>query len=144
MLGDTVALVEELTGRPQLRLADLWDLPDQTLMTLRPGFLPGVTVFAVDGRMCGRPGQGDPADLYGLEDPETFVLSRFDGRSTLANIVDELVAGCRWEPGAAQALAKNVFLRLVRLGLCAPANVVANHELPSSNNLDSCPGDHHE
>jgi hypothetical protein len=120
--GEGIAFLEELSGKPQLRLSGLSDLPDEPLFTLKPAFLPGVTVFAEGTRMLGRRSGGDPVDLYGLDDPGTFVLSRFDGWSPLGEIAAELESARSWSAASARSLAREVFLRLVADGFCAPAN----------------------
>jgi len=120
--GDGISFLEELSGRPQLRLGTLSQLPEESLFALKPAFLPGVTVFADGGRMRGRNAGSGPVDLYALDDPGTFALSRFDGWSPLGEIAAELVAARSWSAPDARALVRQVFLRLVSLGLCAPAN----------------------
>ncbi len=114
--------VEELLGHPHVRLSELLQLPDEDLLALKPAFLPGVTVFADAGRMLGRCPGREPDDLYGLDEAGTFVLSRFDGWSRLHEIAAELVSARAWSAPDAQALAKEVFAKLLLLRLCVPAN----------------------
>ena len=141
--GEGIALLEELSGKPQLRLNQLSELPDESLFTLKPAFLPGVTVFAEGTRMLGRRGDGTPVDLYGLDDPGTFVLSRFDGWSPLGEIAAELESARSWSAASARSLAREVFLRLVADGLCAPANPpgTSRSVIPGNGNARSG-GDH--
>jgi hypothetical protein len=120
--GEGIALLEELSGQPHLPTNGLWQLPTDMLLAVKPAYRPGVTVFADAGRMLGRCPGSEPVDLYGLDDAGTFVLSRFDGWSPLGDIAAELVSARDWGAPEAQALAREVFLKLVGLGLCAPAN----------------------
>ena len=144
VVGDGVGFLEEISGRPQLRLKDLWQCPDEILLSLRPAFVAGATVYAVNERMLGRHSPGDPIDLYGLDEPGTFVLSRFDGRSPLVEIASELASARGWDAGRARAHAREVFLRLVAVGLCAPANPLTA-EIPAAiGNFRSSEGEDHE
>lgn len=121
-VGDGLGFLEEIAGRPQLRLKDLWECPEERLLAVRPLFVTGATVFADGDRMFGRRGRSEPVDLYGLDEPGTFVLCRFDGRSPLAGIADELSTARGWDRARAEACVKDVFLRLVAIGLCTPAH----------------------
>jgi hypothetical protein len=142
--GEGLALIEELSGRPQLRLDDLGHVPDEAVFALKPMFVPGVTVFADAGRMLGRRPGRDPVDLYALDDAGTFVLSRFDGWSPLGDVAAELVSARKWSEAEARALARDVFLRLVALGLCAPTNQLDDRGSDAARFDSDTPGGNHE
>ncbi len=143
-VGDGLGFLEEIAGRPQLRLKDLWECPEERLLAVRPMFVAGATVFADRDRMFGRRGRLEPVDLYGLDEPGTFVLCRFDGRSPLAGIADELSTARGWESARAEAYVKDVFLRLVVLGLCTPAHPMGDSGDAAIRDADVSRGGHHE
>ena len=144
LLAEGTSFCEEVSGRPQLRLAELWRLPDAVLFSMRPAYDAGVTVFEVEGRMCGRRGDGPIEDLFAVAEPGTYVLCRFDGLSTVGQVADELAAAWHWPSEDARTTAKDVFLRLVRLGLCRPARPLETDAPNIRNELCSSQGDGHE
>ena len=120
-----VAALDELRGRPQLRLADLPQLPDATLAQLAPAILEGVTVIPGDQQVSARPPASEKAIVLFPRDPvPVFIFNRFDGRTTLGEISQELSADRQWTEGQSFAAVKALFLRLVRLRVCVPGNCV--------------------
>jgi hypothetical protein len=122
---ESVVALDELRGRPQLRLADLPQLPDATLEQIAPAILEGVTVIPEEQRITARPPACQQAIVLFARDPvPVFIFNRFNGRSTLAQISKELSAQQQWPQEQSFAAVKALFFRLVRLRVCVPANCV--------------------
>lgn len=120
---ETVASFHEVGGRPQLQLADLPRLPDAALAGIAPRVLPQIEIVVAEGRVAARrPGEDAPAVLFDDDAASVFVFNRFNGRTTIARIAEELAAAMSWDAPRAFDCTKNLFLRLVRLGVSVPAN----------------------
>ncbi|MBI2877934.1 MAG: hypothetical protein HYY20_13745 [Candidatus Tectomicrobia bacterium] len=125
LAGEVTAFFEELCGRPQLRLADLGQLPDETLAQIMPKVPPGVEILVTEGHIRARcPGKEEPIILFDRNPANTFVFNRFNGLTPLGGIGAELAATLSWDGEHGFAHARSLFLRLVRLGVCVPGNPI--------------------
>lgn len=125
LAGETVAFFEELRGRPQFRLSDLWGLPDEALARIIPKVPPDVEIVVAEGHISARiPGKDEPINLFDRELANTFVLNRFNGLTPIGRIGAELAAAMSWDEERGFANAKSLFLRMVRLGVCMPSNSI--------------------
>jgi hypothetical protein len=127
-LGQTVASIEEVAGRPQISLAQLPTLPDDDLGRLMPGLRDDVRVEVQDARVqAWRADRAAAVTLFEAGDAEAVRLfNRFDGHTTLDDIARALALEEGGSAGAAFARARALFLRLVELGVCVPQNAPAD------------------
>jgi len=125
VLGDVAAFADELAGRPQFQISELWSLPDDALAKIIPAVHPQAEILVGADHVAARvPQNTEPVFLFGQEPTEAFVFNRFNGMTPIAEIADEVVGGFGETPERAFAIVKGLFLRLVRLRVCVPANPI--------------------
>jgi hypothetical protein len=121
--GETMALIDGLQGKPQCRLVDLWELPNRELAALIPQVCPGVEILTKDGNVCARlPGDGDLLTLFATTEESEFIFNRFNGIHAIGRIVGELGTAMGLSEEESLARVRELFLRLVRMGICVPCN----------------------
>jgi hypothetical protein len=108
--------------RPAFRLSELGTMADDELSELTPEILPGCEISVRDGVVWGRPpGSGAPVALLETTAAGLCAFNAMDGRTTLAEIVLAVSAETGWARLQAFAFARGLFLHLVRLRVCIPA-----------------------
>ena len=123
LAGETIAFFEELRGKPQFRLDDLGQFPDEELAQIMPKMRPDVEIIVAEGHISARlPKKGEVIFLFDREPANTFVFNRFNGRTTMRQIGTELAAALSWEEERSFAHVRSFFLRLVHLRVCVPGN----------------------
>jgi len=125
MVSETIALFDELHGKPQFRLADLWELPDDMLAQIMPVVLPDVEIIVTEQHVSARRQDKDEINpLFDCEPANMFVFNRFNGQATIGQIGKELAAEMSWDEEEGFVYAKNLFLQLVRMRVCVPSNPI--------------------
>jgi hypothetical protein len=125
VLAEAFVILEELRGRPQLRLSTLDDYPEQALKHIEPTVHMGVSFFRADEFIHAVREDGSEAvPLFRSTPVNLLLFSAFDGRTSLQCIADMCVAELGDPPELAFARTKHLFLELVRLGISVPANCV--------------------
>lgn len=123
LASDTVALSDEMAGVTQCRLSELPQLADIDLGTLVPLILPGTMIDVQNGQVVARLHDTDEWKiLFTPEKANTEIFNRFDGQTSLAGVTQELAVSLHEEPAATLARVRTLFLHLVALGICVPAN----------------------
>lgn len=121
LLARALLTTEELAGRPQLRLRDLEDLPDETLRQVVPRLAPGVEIVVDGGAVKARRRSGEPPLLlFDRRSEELLAFNRIDGRRSLGEAAAELARELSWDDQAAWGRVRKLFLHLVHLGVCFP------------------------
>jgi len=129
-VGEVAFLVDELAGRPHLRLNDLAGLPDATLAGIVPILMDGVRIELGDGRVQATlPGGTQALPLFDPTPEATLVFNRF-GHATLGEIAADLTRDLDWTESASFAHVKTFFLRMVTLGVCVPRDPVVQESIP--------------
>jgi len=122
---DGVVLFEEMHGRPQLALADLPALPDEAIAQLVPSIRVGVEIFLSDGVVHARlPDRDTPVVVFHPTSVATLIFNGFNGERSLGELARELSVATSWPAEQSLAAVKDLFLDLVRLGVCVPGNYV--------------------
>jgi hypothetical protein len=125
LLGEAIALTEELGGKPQLRLEDLPDLPDEKLAQVKPMMMPGREFVTTEEAVSVRSNEtGALTVLLPLDRAGSFALGLFDGATELGDVAQRLAAELGVESEEAFARVRQVFLDLVAKGACVPSNPV--------------------
>lgn len=125
LAGEGAALVDELQGRPQIRIDDLPKLPDAELAKQAPVIRDGITILPEEEQVGARlPGSEKTVILFPREPASLFIFNRLDGRTTLGQISRGLSAetGCTEEQSF--AAVKALFFKLVRLRVCVSSNFI--------------------
>jgi hypothetical protein len=126
--------VDEMRGIPQLRLSDLPQVPPARLAGLRPAILPGVEIILAEGAVLGRlAGRADAIPLFPRAPVPLAIFNCFNGTDTLLHAAESVCAATGMEPEAAFGAARSLFLQLVALGVCAPANISHDPAGPAAN-----------
>jgi hypothetical protein len=125
LLGEVITFCEEARGRPQMRLAELDQLPDETLARLMPEVSEDCEVIVEKTEVQGRNRRsGEVLPLFALEPANTITFNRFNGMTPLGDIGHQLAEEMGWEEAEGFAYARNLFLSLARQGVCVPSNFV--------------------
>lgn len=125
LIGETIAFIDELCGRPQFRLVDLTKLSDTALAQIMPMVRPGVKIVVTEQHIGIRRHSGaEMTVLFNSEPANLFVFNRFNGLTTLGHIGEELDVTMSWNEKHGFAYAKRLFLQLVQVGVCVPSNPI--------------------
>jgi len=125
MLDEGRALGEELCGRPQLKLGDLEDLPDEKLAHVMPMVNPDYEIAIDGGEVTARERKtGAVIRLFPLDSDETAAFNMFDGMTPLADVARRLAVSLESEEDVAFCRAKRLFISLMKKSVCVPSNSV--------------------
>ncbi len=125
LLGETIAVVEEFAGRPQLRLEDLGHLPDEKIAKIIPVVSRNYKIVVDETEVSAHAIQtGSVIPLFTVERANTFTFNLFNGKTELGDIARRLAAEMGWEEDESFAYAKQLFLSLTRKRVLAPSNAV--------------------
>jgi hypothetical protein len=122
LLGETVSLLHETRGTPQLRLSDLQSAPDETLrgivpvIKIRPHFRLEPQRLLMQNRATGV-----FEEICRFDAVQKFILGYVDGQRSLENIAALVQNRFELEAHAAFGCVKGFFLALVKAAVCQPA-----------------------
>ena len=130
MARETVVWFEQLCGRPHILISDIARLPPEVLTSVIPRMRPGLQIIAGVDRVSARLPDGDrTVELLPCDEANLFVFNRFNGQNGLGQISAELAAAMSWPPERSFAFVRDLFLRLLALQVCVPANELPSPEL---------------
>jgi hypothetical protein len=122
LLQEALVTLGLLRGGQGARLSDLGDLPDDRLAVLRPVVNPGCEIMVEEDQVWARHTKaGIVVRLFAVKEADKLAaFNHFDGEHTLgeagACLAEEM--GCSEAEGF--ALARDLFLALVRQLVCLP------------------------
>jgi len=103
------------------RLSELGSLPDEHLAQIRPVINPDSEVFTQEASVWSRSKKmGTVIQLFPTTRENMIVFDMFDGEHTLAEIAGRLAQEMGWDPAAAFAHTRELFLSLVQHVVCIP------------------------
>lgn len=124
--GDFIVLFDELHGKPQLRLSELSDCPQHVLSRIKPILLPGAQAAVSKQQVTTRYEQ--VKTVVSVEHPDQatkFLIDRiYDGQKTIGQLTSELAANMSWDEQQSFGCARDLFLKLVKAGVCIPSNYI--------------------
>jgi hypothetical protein len=123
-LSETMCLVDEIRGKPQMRLSELDQVPDDVVRKMIPVF----------GKRCPYRIEGDRLliehkktglfeEIYHLDPAEMYILPCFDGHHSLEDIGRHLEDRFDQDKEEAYQRVKSLFVVLAKRMVCYPANV---------------------
>ena len=125
LAGDLLGFADELSGRPQLAMNDLPELTDTALARIVPVISPGVAIVSLSEGVGARYPDGEiRGPLFESGAIQLFLFNRINGETALGQMAHELAAEFSLSPEASLAQTRELFLCLVRLGVCVPSNLV--------------------
>lgn len=123
LVGQASVLLDEISGRPQLRLADLPQLSDEMLGEIKPLIIEGFEITVDDEYILARkPGQDEDVKLIATDRASLYVFNLFNGIWPIAEIASHLAEFMSWNEETSLGFTKELFLHLVSLGVCVPGN----------------------
>ncbi len=123
---ETMAWFEELGGKPNVKLAELPDLPPEALAALIPRIIPGVRIIPEKEQVSAQlAGASEIVALFPCVEANLAIFNRFNGENNIGKVVAELSAETGWPRERSLEHVRRLFFRLVRLRVCAPANTVS-------------------
>jgi hypothetical protein len=115
IVSEAIGFVETAGGRPQFRLNELDALAPETLRGMRPIL---DAAHSVEGdKLVG----SSASRSLALGAIDSWIVSRFDGRSTLEEIADRAARELNLAREHADHRARALFVALAKRGACAPA-----------------------
>lgn len=110
-------------GVPAFGLDELGCLPDDQIGAIVPRVVDGCQITVNGGWVWMlAPSKTTDVRVLPLTSPALTAFNQFNGCCTLADISTELVSQTDWTPDRAFAYVRGLFLTLVLLGICLPAN----------------------
>jgi hypothetical protein len=121
---ESATKLDEMRGRPQMRLNELRALPIAELAVLEPGVLPGIQILPEATRVLARlPGRPEPVPLFTTEPMLLAIFNRFNGLMTIAEVAEAVCIEMGEPAEKAFGHTRGLFLHLAELGVCAPFNL---------------------
>lgn len=109
-------------GRPALPLAPLGTMPDEELADLTPAIAPGCEILVREGAVWARrPGLAVPVRILAMTPSGLCAFNAMNGATTVGEIAGAVAAETGWPHDRAFAFARGLFLYLVSLRVCVPA-----------------------
>jgi hypothetical protein len=122
-IGETVALIDEMQGRPQCKLTDLWELSNQELAVMIPQVCSGVEIVPADGVICARlPENEGLLTLFASSKENLSIFNGFNGVNSIGRIAGELSVRTGFDMEESYERVRSLFLQTVRLRVCIPGN----------------------
>ncbi len=122
MLAEAISLAEEVQGRPQMRLSELAQVPDEVLRRISPVF-NATRSYALENNcvLLQHRKRGTSQTVYQLDASEHYVLRFFDGQHTLEEIGRRVADEFGQDEAAAYQKVKALFIALAKYAICHPA-----------------------
>ncbi len=129
--AESLAWLEEIGGRPQYSLMDLWELPRNELGLLVPQICEGVRIEPeAEIIRIGVPGKEVEVTLSSTVGLDLAIFNLFNGVNSIGAIADRLGASGQLTPEENFDQVRSLFLRLVRCGVCVPCNAGPDGKAP--------------
>lgn len=122
VLDELFVAVGESHGVTGFRMGDLRTAPDAVLGSVVPVRATDRGVFLADGHVCTLGDAGEQLRLFPVGQVHLDAFNACDGRRDVAAVA--AVVAKRWEVGPDEAfdLVRELFLRLLAVGVLLPAN----------------------
>ncbi|MDR1489921.1 MAG: hypothetical protein LBS65_05465 [Desulfovibrio sp.] len=121
LFSEALAVVDELRGKPHFRLDEIGSLPDAVLRKMVPVVYQGITLGMEDGWLLLQKSPDAPYERHmPLTARQKYIISRFDGRHSIADICAVTESEFDLSSDAAAGLVKSLFVALAQNGICHP------------------------
>lgn len=122
MLAEAISLAEEVRGRPQRRLSDLDQVPDEVVRQMAPVFNKKRAYSIENDRVLLKQKKtGTYQEIYQLDPQEKFMLHYFDGQHTLEAIGHRVAEKFGQDEETTYQQVKTLFIFLAKHVICFPA-----------------------
>ena len=146
LLSEAIAAAEEAAGRPQLRLSDVKKLSDEAIALIIPRVSEDYELdFGEGGQIVARHKKtGKVIPLVAPQSPELAIFNLFDGQRTIGSVSEEISRITSCPASEAFASVKALFLKLVDLRICLPANPIEESSLQDAPGRTQSPREQNE
>lgn len=122
MLAEAMSLAEEVQGKPQMRLSELEQVPDELLRRMSPVF-NATRSYAIEDNcvLLQHRKRVTSQTVYQLEANEHYMLRFFDGQHTLEEIGRLVADEFGQDEGTAYQEVKALFIALAKYAICHPS-----------------------
>ena len=122
LLSEAIGLVEEFRGKPQMRLSDLSQVPDELLRQMMP-VLNETRSYSIeqDRVLLHHRNRETSQEVYHLNVNEHYMLRFFDGQHSLEDIGRHVANEFGTDTENAYLEVKILFLALAKFAICHPA-----------------------
>ncbi len=131
VFSEAVGLVEEVRGKPQMRLSELDKVPDHILRQMIPMFNEQSLYQIKNDRLLLKQKQtGTSQEIYRFTEQELFILHRFGKQGNLEMIGRRVAKTFGMEEEVAYQQVKSLFLMLAKRGIYIPTQAYDFNEEP--------------
>jgi hypothetical protein len=123
LMAETIAMFQEIQGKPQMRLNDLYQVPEHVIRKMVPVFNRNSS-FRIDGDrlLVQYKKRGVFEEICRLDRMDIYILRCFEGHCTLEEIGESVEGEFGQESGVAYQKVKSLFLVLAKHTICHPAH----------------------
>jgi len=123
LLAEAISLTEEVRGKPQMRLSELDQVPDEVVRQMMPVFNENHSYSIEDDRVLLKHKKTETyQEIYRLDTKERFILRYFEGQHTLEEIGRLVAEEFGLDEEAAYQQTKALFIFLAKHFICFPAH----------------------
>ena len=129
MLAEAMSLAEEVQGRPQMRLSELDQVPDEAMRRMSPVFNE-TRSYSIENNsvLLQHRKRGTSQIVYQLEANEHYMLQFFDGQHTLEEIGRFVADKFGQDEETAYQEVKALFIALSKYAICHPAQAYEEND----------------
>ncbi len=121
LFSETIGLAEELRGKPQMRLRELEQMPDEVVRRMTPVFNEYRSYLIEDNRVLLKPNKTEAyQEIYRLNPIESYVLRYFDGQHTLERLGQRASDEFGQNNDIVYQQVKALFIVLAKHAICFP------------------------
>ena len=125
LFSEAVHFREGMQGKPQFRLSEIKNLPDEKVSRIMPMILENYEVIVDESEIRIYDHKGEKTiQTFPLEPAGVLTLRMFDGATPLGEISRQLADKMGWQEEQGYEYAKALFLTLVDLIVCVPSNPI--------------------
>jgi len=120
-LTETISFIEEINGRPQMRLSELKETPDEIIRTIVPKPNQHHHYYIEDGYVYKKKPELNMAEkIYELDPTEKYIIPLFDGKRSIEKISMYISNLLKLDYNESYKKVKNLFLFLTKFNLFHP------------------------
>jgi hypothetical protein len=125
LVGETLNLVETISGKPHLSLSEISELPDEKILELMPMMGDWVEILVDNNGVKAKHNSSqETLELFQRDSIEADIFNHFNGQHSIEQIAQDLATTRSLDIDKSFQLVRNFFIRLVQMGFCVPSNMI--------------------
>lgn len=129
LFSEVFTFMENLKDKPQITLAELWQLADKEMGKITPLVSPYAEIIVEEKNVKAKhTDRKEPFFIFDNTEENTFIFNRFNGENSIKDITEDLSENMSWEKYRSFTYIKTFYINLVSLGICIPPEAGLNRE----------------